>query len=876
MKPVYAETVNTSVEEIIIVFKMHFDIGYTDYAERILQEYRTDMIEEALHNIAESKRLGKPKFVWTVPAWPMKYILEHCDPSLKPQIEQALKEGWLTVHGLPFTLQTEASDLEMLVRSLGYATDISHEYEIPLTTDAKMTDVPSHSWVIPTLLHHAGIKIFHIGCNPGSASPDVPLLFWWEGPDGSRTLTMYWGKYYGTSIVPPEEWQHKSWLAIVHSHENTGVPSLNEIEETLAEASRLAPNARIRVGKISDFYDILIKENPDIPVIRGDMPDTWIHGYASHPEALKKNKETQRGVFNLEMFSTIEGIWDGSPEDVIPLVDKTVENALLFDEHTFGLAISHGHNDFWKYDEAFKESRAMGYYDFIESSWLEKAERAFEADRTWRPAFRHRLREMAADVDVEGERIIVYNPLPWERDGIVEYHLGIYQKKEKIQNLRQAETGKMIPVYNRDNLIRFRAEKVPPLGYQTYLPVYDESKQTAHSNFGFDEKHYTLENRFVKVQIDPGSGVIRSFIDKNSGKELVMASATDGFGQYIHEKFSSEQRDTYNETYVKEGAHSWADQEMCRPPLPERPHRESTGKNPSIHFSQTAVSVSANLKFAPDGDFTDEYFVTYTLYAESPYLELNWAINNKEADPWPEAGWLSFPVNIQNARFRCMRTGGVVDPAKDFVKGSNFDYYFLNTGLAVVDEQGFGLGINSPDAPGVSLDRRGLVTYSGNFIPQEPRVFINLFNNQWGTNFREWIEGSWSARLYLWPITQYNESADLIIPLEETRIPLQAGYARSQGGKAPLSRQGLSVSKPGVMVTALTALEHGDILLRLWDLSGTSGPCTVIFPEEAGFKQAELVDLRNQPLGETVPVKNNEITLDLKANSPLTLIVGKE
>jgi hypothetical protein len=41
------------------------------------------------------------------------------------------------------------------------------------------------------MLKHAGVEFFHIGCNEGVASPDLPRLFWWEGPDGSRVLTMY-------------------------------------------------------------------------------------------------------------------------------------------------------------------------------------------------------------------------------------------------------------------------------------------------------------------------------------------------------------------------------------------------------------------------------------------------------------------------------------------------------------------------------------------------------------------------------------------------------------------------------------------------------------------------------------------------------------
>lgn len=40
---------------------------------------------------------------------------------------------------------------------------------------------------------------------------------------------------------------------------------------------------KVRIGRLSDFSDALLAEHPTLPVIRGDMPDTWIHGPMSDP-----------------------------------------------------------------------------------------------------------------------------------------------------------------------------------------------------------------------------------------------------------------------------------------------------------------------------------------------------------------------------------------------------------------------------------------------------------------------------------------------------------------------------------------------------------------------------------------------------------------
>ena len=64
-----------NLDEVIVVFKTHFDIGYTDFAESVVRRYGSSMIEGALHNLDASMKLPpEERFVWTLPAWPMQQI----------------------------------------------------------------------------------------------------------------------------------------------------------------------------------------------------------------------------------------------------------------------------------------------------------------------------------------------------------------------------------------------------------------------------------------------------------------------------------------------------------------------------------------------------------------------------------------------------------------------------------------------------------------------------------------------------------------------------------------------------------------------------------------------------------------------------------
>lgn len=863
-----------AVEDIIIVFKMHFDIGYTDWAESVLQKYTTSMIDETMHSVQVTSQLPtEDQFVWTLPGWPMKYILENVSVDRKPAIEDALRKGRLRTHALPFTFETESSDLETLVRGMSYSSQINRAYGQPLVRGAKLTDVPSHSWILPTLLTQAGVKILHIGCNPGSVSPDIPTLFWWEGPDGSRLLTFNWAEYYGSGVLPPDGWKYKTWLAMIHTHENTGAPTPEDVAAVLAEARTKAPGAKVRIGQLEDFYDTLMKENPSLPVVRGDMPDTWIHGYMSMPRDVKTNKSMQRVIYNEETLNTLLRNWKAKAEPVSPYVNKAIEQSLLFDEHTFGLALSHGHQGGWKYGSSFVKDRARGAYDFAEESWYEKGNHSHRAKQYIIPSLRKDLKNLAGSVRLEGKKVVVYNPLPWQRSGIVAFYMDVYRKNFELKNLKDEVTGEIIPVNNEGNYLSFMASDIPSLGYKSYS-IATEPVQEKANDLRIDRSAGVLENSSFRLTISSLNGSLLSVWDKKQQKEMVDKESGFGFGEYIHEKFGQEEIDRYNASYVKPGHHDWADQEMGRPADPALRYEQIKGKTAKIEYSQTAHAVSATAFCRTSRG--EDYTLTYTLHEGSPYLEIIWGIQNKQADMQPEGGWLAFPFNVSQPVFRLGRTGAVVDPATDFVKNSNHDYYFLNTGMAVIDKKGDGFGLNTPNAPAVSLDRPGLYHFSGDFIPQRPNVFVNLFNTQWGTNFAEWVEGSLSAKVYLWSVDAYKNESSLITPTEETRVPLMGVYMEGKGGKLPLSAEGIQLSRKGVLVTAFGENTDGEgDLLRVWEQAGDTGECVVTLPEDSGYRTACYCNLRGEPQGNPFPLKNNKISLKMKAYQPVSLLLEK-
>src|SRR5258708_31910378 len=86
----------SKVTDVWVVFKTHFDLGFTDLPENVFARYRGEMMDNALSIINENSTLPKDEhFVWTVPGWPLyAQILGPLQtPERKARIEKAIRDG---------------------------------------------------------------------------------------------------------------------------------------------------------------------------------------------------------------------------------------------------------------------------------------------------------------------------------------------------------------------------------------------------------------------------------------------------------------------------------------------------------------------------------------------------------------------------------------------------------------------------------------------------------------------------------------------------------------------------------------------------------------------------------------------------------------
>jgi len=381
----------------------------------------------------------------------------------------------------------------------------------------------------------------------------------------------------------------------------------------------------------------------------------------------------------------------------------------------------------------------------------------------------------------------------------------------------------------------------------------------------------------LKVVLDPARGAIASLIDKRTGRELVDRSAPQSFGQYLYERFDNDQVLAYCKAYCRPGRPTHPDfSKPGLPPASEVSYKAAALGDFKVHFEQSPISATAVMQAGPHAGVPHGVTTKVRLDRGQPYVELEITLHEKPLEPWPEAGWLCLPLAVTDPQFRLGRVGCITDPAHDLIGGTNRHIFGLNTGLTITDARGVGVGICPIDHPLVSLDVPGCWKFSPDFVPKRPVAYVNLFNNQWNTNFRLWNGGTWSSRVRLWPVTAYQAEASLITPALEARVPLQAAAAAGAAGELAANQAGLELSRRGVQVTALGSNADGPgTLLRLWESAGQAGDCLVRLPIGIDGQSVQPVDLRGRPTGAVLPLKNRAFSTHLGAFAPASFVITR-
>ncbi len=349
------------ISKVHLVFKTHLDVGFTDLASQVVKRYFESYIPRALA-LAKATREESPdsRFVWTVGSWLVYEYLEQAAPQARRNMEQAITQGDIVWHGLPFTTHSELLDPGLFRIGLSLSQRLDRRFGTR-TVAAKMTDVPGHTRGIISLLAEAGIRFLHIGINPASTPPAVPALFRWRDVVSKTDVMVMVGSDYGLTTEIPKS---KRAFAFSFTGDNHGPQDPGAIASVYEALRAQYPGAVVCGGSLNDWVDPLSRL-PRLPVVTSEIGDTWIHGAGTDPTKLREFRELLR----------LRGEWirrgvlvQGGKRDLAfsrPLLNVA--------EHTWGMDEKTHLADYVAYaGEAFKSLRRTSKCRKFESSWDEQ------------------------------------------------------------------------------------------------------------------------------------------------------------------------------------------------------------------------------------------------------------------------------------------------------------------------------------------------------------------------------------------------------------------------------------------------------------------------------------------------------------------------
>ncbi len=280
---------NPEVKRVLAMFKCHFDAGFIDTQATVVHKYFSGYFPQAITIAEQSRQTGQDRYVWTTGSWLLYEYLEQASPQDRRRMEQAISEGDIAWHAIPFSWQTEMMDASMI--SAGVA--LSHALDARFgrrTTGAKMTDVPGHTRGIISPLAAQGVTFLDIGVNDASTPAELPPLFVWKDTRGAALVVMYHHSYGSIVPVPGSDLA----VAIIVRDDNSGPHPPAEIAGIYSALGRQFPNAKITATGLTEIANAVEPFRKNLPTITQEIGDTWIYGVGSDPLKVARYREISR------------------------------------------------------------------------------------------------------------------------------------------------------------------------------------------------------------------------------------------------------------------------------------------------------------------------------------------------------------------------------------------------------------------------------------------------------------------------------------------------------------------------------------------------------------------------------------------------------
>jgi alpha-mannosidase len=459
-------------------------------------------------------------FCHTTPA--LYAWVEEYRPDLFAEIQTQVKAGkWEVLGGFWVEPDLNLISGESIVRQLLYGQRYFQERFGKISPVVWVPDTFGFCATLPQFFANAGIEFFVTQKLRWNDTTKFDYgAFWWRSLDGSQIFS-FMSAPIGETIDPVKmanyvcDWESQTglhdslWLPGVGDHGGGPTRDMLEIARRW-EVSPIFPKLEFTTSE--KYLEQIKSQSHNLPVWEDELYLEFHRGcYTTHADQKRWNRKSENLLYEAELFATLANILCGVqyPQDEIEAAWKKV----LFNQfHDIlpGTSITQVYED------------ALPTWEQVEqvgNNILDASLSAIASHITLpQPPQPHSI------------PIIIFNSLNWQRSQVVTITLPQNNQTWEIYNI----DGNQLLSQQSENSLLFLAT-VPSIGYQIYW--LSPTSENPHIDNSELPTNWKLENEYLRVQVNPETGDIKSVFDKIQKREILngggnQLQAFEDSGQY--------------------------------------------------------------------------------------------------------------------------------------------------------------------------------------------------------------------------------------------------------------------------------------------------------------------------------------------------------
>jgi hypothetical protein len=449
---------------------------------------------------------------------------------------------------------------------------------------------------------------------------------------------------------------------------------------------------RLHPSSVTDFFrDVEARFGADLARVRGDGGAYWEDGVLSSIAptiAVRSVQASLPAAETLESLAVLLNRDSAFPEGNYRDAWRQV---LLYDEHTWGAAMSMTDPDSWMQRDqwAIKEHMARSA-----AQWSDRLLHG--------AAVRHSLRWNAT-----GREVVVYNPHSWEISGpaAVEVARGEHPVDSRTGSpaaMRQVGTTAT------QQQVELWVDRLPGLSFRRFTLEPEPPREANRLQAP------VLENAYYRLEVDVEAGCVRRWQDRTLGREMVDGGGP-GLGRFLYAEGGEGTRLTNNRTDLPVG----------NPGLLEEFQLEAWMAEESTYGQTLRMQGTV-----PAGTLQIEW----VLPASARWIDVRYRYEKRPV-AGREAAYIAFPLALPHATVLSDSQLGWVNWQEDELPGGAKEWLPLQSSILARGD-GVDVLLCSPAIP---------IFCIGDIVrgrwPRERdlsggRLYSYLLNNYWHTNYK--------------------------------------------------------------------------------------------------------------------------------------------